>query len=138
MTPCLECASIALAMTDKNTASTPKQHAGGCHCGNVRYTVTGSFDSAISCNCSMCGRKGTLLSFVPADAFTLEKGDGALTDYQFNHQVIHHLFCSKCGVTSFARGKNREGQPTVAINVRCLDDFDIDAMKITPFDGKSR
>ena len=111
---------------------------GGCHCGKVRYAV--KLDLAkpvISCNCSMCGRSGTLLSFVPADQFTLESGEDVLTDYQFNRHVIHHTFCSVCGIKSFARGTGRDG-PTVAINTRCLDDVDLTKLKITPFDGKSR
>jgi hypothetical protein len=47
-------------------------HAGGCHCGKVRYEVKLNLGMpAISCNCSMCGRSGTLLSFVPATHFKL-------------------------------------------------------------------
>mgnify|MGYP006170693691 CR=1 FL=1 len=40
-----------------------------------------------------------------APQFTLLKGDDALTDYQFNKHIIHHNFCSVCGVGSFAHGK---------------------------------
>lgn len=124
-------------MTEAFPSSSPPRRAGGCHCGKVRYAVTGSFDSAIACNCSICARKGTLLSFVPVAAFTLERGDDALTDYQFNRNAIHHLFCNTCGVTSFARGAAPDGSPMVAVNVRCLDDFDLDAVKVSRFDGKS-
>lgn len=113
--------------------------AGSCHCGKVRYEVKGSFDSALSCNCSMCSRKGTLLAFVPDDAetFVLKSGENHLTDYQFNKHVIHHLFCSTCGVTSFARGVGPNGKKMVAINVRCLDGFDLDKVKVKQVDGKS-
>jgi hypothetical protein len=116
-----------------------KTYAGGCQCGQVRYEV--ELDLArpvIACNCSMCGRAGTLLTFVPADRFKLLSGEGALTDYQFNHLVIHHLFCGKCGIKSFARGKGRDGGDTVAINARCLDAVDPDTLTIQKWDGKSR
>jgi hypothetical protein len=113
-------------------------HHGGCHCGAVRYAVTLDLEAkAISCNCSICGRTGTLLQFVPPDKFTLEKGDDNLTDYQFNKQVIHHVFCKTCGVRSFARGAGPKG-PMIAINVRTIDDADVFAVPITQFDGKSR
>jgi hypothetical protein len=116
----------------------PRTYAGGCHCRSVRYEV--ELDLAkpvIECNCSMCGRAGTLLTFVPAERFKLLSGEGALTDYQFNHLVVHHLFCGKCGVKSFARGKSRDGSDTVAINARCLDEVDLDALNIQKWDGKS-
>ena len=42
-------------------------HQGSCHCGRVCFEVDGEIDSAMSCNCSMCQRKGSLLWFVPRD-----------------------------------------------------------------------
>ena len=116
----------------------PQVHHGGCHCGAVRYRVEIDLSKPVtSCNCSICGRTGTLLSFVPANAFTLEKGEESLTDYQFNKKVIHHVFCKVCGVRSFARGKGPAG-PMVAINTRCLDDVDLTKLEVKHFDGKSR
>jgi hypothetical protein len=46
-------------------------YSGGCHCGKVRYQVTLDLGKVISCNCSMCGKKGSLLSFAPAEHFKL-------------------------------------------------------------------
>ena len=115
-----------------------KTYTGGCHCGKVRYEVTMSLDRIISCNCSICSKTGTLLAFVPADQFELLSGEGDLTDYQFNKKQIHHLFCSTCGVRSFARGKGPDGKEMRAVNVRCLDDVDISTLTPMQFDGKSR
>jgi hypothetical protein len=112
---------------------------GGCHCGRVRYQVEMDLSAkVISCNCSMCGKKGTLLSFVPADSFKLIAGENDLTSYRFNKKVIDHLFCSTCGVTSFARGKGPDGKAMVAINTRCLDGVDPTKLDIMQFDGASR
>jgi hypothetical protein len=86
----------------------------------------------------MCGRAGTLLTFVPADQFTLKSGEDVLTDYQFNKHVLHHLFCRVCGIKSFTRGTARDGTPMVAINTRCLDGVEVSKLNVTPFDGKSR
>ena len=114
-------------------------HAGGCHCGAVRFQARLDLERpVISCNCSMCGRSGTLLTFIPAADFTLLSGETALTDYQFNKHVIHHLFCKACGVQSFARGKGPDGNEMVAINARCLDGVDVAALKPAPYDGRSR
>jgi hypothetical protein len=113
--------------------------AGGCHCGAVRYTVELERNpAAISCNCSMCRRAGSLLSFVPATRFHLEQGEGATTDYLFNKHHIHHLFCRTCGIKSFARGAGPDGREMVAVNVRCLDGFEEDQFRVREVDGRSR
>lgn len=112
---------------------------GSCQCGAVRYHAKSPpITSVISCNCSRCGRLGSLLAFVPTADFTLEQGAEALTDYQFNTKVIHHLFCRTCGVEAFARGTKPDGSEMVALNVRCLEGVDPGQLTITPVDGKSR
>lgn len=117
--------------------SETRQH-GGCHCGAVRYHVDIDMTAtAVTCNCSICGRAGTILSFVPAAKFTLEKGEDALVSYQFNKKHIDHLFCRTCGIKSFARGKARDGGDMVAVNLRCIDDVDVSKLETTAFDGKS-
>ena len=115
----------------------PKTYSGGCQCGNVRYDVQLDLTGVIACNCSRCRRLGSLLAFAPADSFTLLKGEDALTDYTFNKHTIHHLFCATCGIQSFARGTAPDGREMAAINVRCLDDVDIDALPVQKVDGRS-
>jgi hypothetical protein len=113
-----------------------KTYSGGCHCGKVRFEVTTDLARVTECNCSICAKKGYLLTFVPADRFKLLSGDGELSDYQFNKKSVHHLFCRICGIQSFGRGKGPGGQEMRAVNVRCLDDVDLSALTITQFDGK--
>ena len=117
--------------------SESKTHDGGCHCGKVRYEMTGEVDKVMSCNCSICAKSGSLLTFIPEAQFKLTSGEGDLIDYQFNKHAIHHMVCPECGIKSFAKAKAPDGTPTVAINVRCLDDLDLKALTITEFDGKS-
>lgn len=114
------------------------RYSGGCHCGAVRYEVEASLDAVISCNCSICRKRGYLLAFTPANNFQLVGGEAPLSDYQFNHNIIHHLFCPTCGVASFARGRLPDGSEMVAINVRCLDGVDIDRLDIKKVDGASK
>ena len=116
-----------------------KTYSGGCHCGKVRYEVTLDLsEPALTCNCSMCGRSGTMLRFVPAASFKLLSGSDVLTEYRFNSKVINHQFCSVCGIKSFAGGTSKDGVETRAINVRCLDDVDLQAVPTKHVDGKSR
>lgn len=112
------------------------KYQGGCHCGRVRYEVDFEIQNGLSCNCSICQKRGALLAFVPDRQFTLLSGENDLIDYQFAKKVIHHLFCKVCGVGSFAKG--RDGQKMMyAINLRCLDNVDLDKVPVVKYDGRS-
>ena len=114
-----------------------KRYRGGCHCGAVRYEITANLDAALSCNCSICVKRGALWTYVRPGEFDLLAGESELVDYQFNQRVIHHLFCRRCGVGSFSRGRGEDGSEGIGINVRCLDDIEVDALPLTHYDGKS-
>jgi hypothetical protein len=117
--------------------SETKTYQGGCHCGKVRYEVESEIGQVVACNCSICGKTGSLLFFAPAEKFRLLSGQEALSDYQFNKHRIHHLFCTTCGIRSFARGAGPGGTEMIAVNARCLDDVDPAAFPVRNFDGKS-
>lgn len=112
-------------------------YSGGCQCGAVRYEASAGIGEVIACNCSRCAKPGSLLTFVPAQDFKLMKGEGATADFQFNKYIIHHRFCSTCGIQSYANGKAPNGAEMVAINVRCLDGVDPDSFKVKKFDGRT-
>jgi len=113
-----------------------RTYTGGCHCGAVRYETTTDLTHVVSCNCSICRKRGALWAFVKPEQFALRCGEDDLADYQFNRKVIHHVFCRECGIESFARGTTPDGSAMIAINVRCLDDLDVGGLALTPFDGK--
>ena len=114
-----------------------RNYTGGCHCGEVRFEVTADITSGVSCNCSLCQKRGALWVFVPPESFALRAGLEDLKDYQFGKKTIHHFFCPQCGVGAFSRGRAPTGDEMVAVNVRCLDDVDIGALKPASFDGRS-
>ena len=110
--------------------------SGSCHCGAVKFTAQGEIDQAIECNCSHCSRKGFLLWFVPRDSFAITSGEENLTTYTFNKHAIQHQFCSTCGCQAFGLGSMPDGTKMAAINVRCVDDIDLAAVKRVPVNGK--
>lgn len=112
-------------------------YTGGCQCGAVRFEVTADLGHTVSCNCSRCGRLGSILAFAPATAFRLSSGEDALTEYRFNKRQIRHLFCKVCGIQCFARGTAPDGTETVAVNARTLDGVEPDALTPQKFDGRS-
>lgn len=113
-------------------------YSGGCQCGKVRYEVQMDIGEVISCNCSRCGRLGSLLAFAPAAQFKLLSGGHDLTEFVFNKNLIQHQFCSTCGIQSFALGTQpKTGAKMAAVNVRCLDGVDVDGLKVKRVDGRS-
>ncbi len=114
-----------------------KKYTGSCHCGKVKYEVEMNLKNAISCNCSVCMKRGSLLDFVPESQFTLLSGENDLADYMFAKKVIHHHFCKTCGILPFGKGAAPDGTKVVAINLRCLDGFDLKDVTIQEYDGRS-
>jgi hypothetical protein len=113
-------------------------YSGGCQCGKVRYEVQMDIGEVVACNCSRCGRLGSLLAFAPAIQFKLLSGDADLTKFEFNKRMIQHQFCSTCGIQPFAMGTHpKTGVKMAAINVRCLDGVDVDALTVKKVDGRS-
>jgi len=53
-----------------------KTYTGGCHCGEVRFEVTADLSSVVSCNCSICQKRGALWVFVALESFALRAGLG--------------------------------------------------------------
>lgn len=112
-------------------------YRGSCHCGKVAFEVEGEPDSALACNCSICSRKGSLLWAVPRENLRLLTPEGNLTTYTFNMHVIKHQFCTTCGIHPYGEGTDRDGSRMAAINLRCLEDFRLDAVPVQHFDGRA-
>jgi hypothetical protein len=109
-------------------------HAGGCHCGRVRFEVDAPARLEVAdCNCSMCAKAGYLHLIVPAERFRLIQGREAITTYTFNTGVAQHHFCKHCGVKSFYVPRSHpEG---ISVNARCIDAGTVESISVRPFDG---
>jgi hypothetical protein len=113
------------------------KYKGSCHCGKVAFEVEGEIDSALSCNCSICSRKGSLLWFVPRDNLTLLTPEDAASTYTFNKHAIQHRFCAICGIHPYAEAVDPKGKPMAAVNLRCLDGIDLAAIPVHEFNGRA-
>lgn len=112
-------------------------YQGSCHCGKVAFEVEGEPDSGMACNCSMCSRKGSLLWFVPKTRFKLLTPEANASTYLFNKHAIRHRFCPVCGIHPYAESTAPNGTPMAAINLRCLEDLDLEKVPVKHFDGRS-
>jgi hypothetical protein len=112
------------------------KYEGSCHCGKVAFEVDGEIDRGLSCNCSMCSRKGSLLWFVPRENLTLLSPDDVASTYTFNKHAIQHRFCATCGIHPYAEAGDAKGKPMAAINLRCLKGIDLSTIPVHAFNGR--
>ncbi|WP_160109357.1 GFA family protein [Pseudomonas izuensis] len=115
---------------------TTKLLKGSCHCGTVKFEVRTAVTPAIRCNCSLCRRKGILMS-PPFDQNELKilSGEEALSTYQFNTRVAKHFFCKHCGVHPFLQSP--KGPKFWRVNIGCLQGVDPFALEVGLVDGAS-
>ncbi len=112
-------------------------YRGSCHCGRIKFTVTTDLEKVTACNCSICTKKGALHHRVAAEQFTLLEGEPFLKLYQFDSKEARHYFCRECGIHPFSNP--RLAPQMVSVNIRCLDDFDLEKAhyEVVAFDGRN-
>ena len=101
-----------------------------CHCGAVEaeIRVSDKLEKVLRCNCSICKRKGAIMSMVKNEDFKIIKGKDKLKLYQFHSKVAKHYFCSNCGIHTHS---NPRINPKIwGINVACVEG-------INPFELKN-
>ena len=95
-----------------------------CHCGEVEIQIDlkKNIDKLMRCNCSMCKRKGTMVTIISKEDLKVIKGHDKIKTYQFNTKVAKHYFCSVCG--THTHNLRRSDPNTFGINVGCIDEID--------------
>ena len=65
-----------------------------CHCGKVEaeINISNNFEKILRCNCSICKRKGAVMSMVKNEDFKIVKGKDVLSLYQFHSKVQNIIF----------------------------------------------
>ena len=123
-----------------------KTYDASCHCGAVRFRFTcEEITSGRRCNCSICIRKGAVMSSTYVRSSDVEvEGTEQLTRYRFGDRDVNHLFCRTCGISPFSTvasvppgydGPARLGD--YRINLGCVHDIDALALDIEVLDGKA-
>lgn len=109
-------------------------YSGSCHCGALHYTCDTDPAQVMTCNCSICRRKGAVLHFVSPSQVHLTTDPQALGIYRFNKHIIAHHFCKRCGIATWAEVTQPDGSRSIAINLRSAD-LDFAALPTHGFDG---
>jgi hypothetical protein len=109
---------------------------GSCHCGTVKFEVRTAVVPAARCNCSLCRRKGALMTPpFAAGELKILSGEESLTLYQFNTRVAKHYFCKHCGIYPFHQ--TRKDAQLWRVNIGCLEGVDPYALEADLSDGAS-
>ena len=114
------------------------KYRGSCHCGQVAFEAEGEIGTVLSCNCSLCQRKGALLWFIPREQLRLLTPAAAMSTYTFNKHVIQHHFCPRCGIHPFGEAPGPDGRAMAAVNVRCLEGVEPESLPVQHYNGRDR
>jgi hypothetical protein len=112
-------------------------YKGSCHCGKVAFEAEGEIKGVMACNCSICQRKGALMWFLPREKLRLLTPESTLATYTFNKHAIKHRFCPVCGIHPYGEGTDPKGNAMAAINIRCLEGIDLQAITVQHYDGRA-
>ena len=95
-----------------------------CHCGAIEaeINIAKKLERTIRCNCSLCKRKGSVMSLVKNENFKIIKGAEKLSIYQFHTKVAKHYFCSICGI--YTHHNPRSNPAMTGFNLGCVDEVD--------------
>jgi len=113
-------------------------YKGSCHCGRIAFKVEGTLTEVMSCNCSLCQRKGSLMWFVPRNKVQFLAPDENASSYTFHKHIIKHRFCPVCGVHTHGESTDPKNNRMIAINIRCLEKIDLDSIPVMQCDGRSK
>ena len=127
-----------MATGEEDAMMEPRTYNGRCHCGAVRFRFKSEeITKGKKCNCSICVRKGGVMSvkYYPPDEFELLEGREHLSVYHFGDKMVNHHFCRICGVYPFHDAIEKPGH--YRVNLGCVDGVDPLALEIEFIDGRA-
>jgi hypothetical protein len=123
-----------------------RTYQGSCHCGRVRFEVDAEIDHVRSCDCTICRRRGALIHRVEQHQLRVLTPLEDLQLYQWHTHTAADYFCPTCGILPFRKPRHRtsdeaaSGVPEFtgwAVNVRCLEGVDLDAIPVKRIQGSN-
>lgn len=113
----------------------PETRRGSCHCGAVAFEI--ELDNGLidlrRCACSLCKRKGAIMTSVPLAKLRVVAGADHLAVYRWNTRTARHYFCRICGIYTHHQRRSQPGE--YGVNVACLqgvNPFDLGEIPVGP------
>lgn len=101
------------------------RHAGGCHCGGLRWTLDTGVPLAgftpRACDCDFCTRHRAAWVSDPRGALRLHDAGGYLRRYRHGSAQADFLFCGSCGVLVAVTCTDASGIRRGAVNRNSFD-----------------
>jgi hypothetical protein len=119
-------------MTQSTSTTT---YRGSCHCGAIRFEADLDLSQGTGqCNCTYCSKSGWWGILVQPPAFRLlAGGEHELGPAPSSARPI----CATCSINPFGHGNIPElGGEFYSVNVRCLDDVDLEGVLVRYVDGR--
>jgi hypothetical protein len=97
-----------------------------CHCGGVELLIKipNGLKELRRCNCSICRKKGTVVTSVAIENLTVVKVEKILTEYTFYTHTAKHYFCSRCSI--YTHHKRRSNPNQYGVNIACIEGINIE------------
>lgn len=97
-----------------------EKHAGGCHCGAVRFDIQGELEPTLVCHCRDCLKtvgNSMAATAVEQSQISISDDHDQLKWYRSSDKA-ERGFCTQCGANMFYRG---DGRSTLSIAIGMLD-----------------
>jgi len=128
---------LASMLAERASEVAMQIYRGQCHCGEAQFEIEAEIDHVRECDCSVCRRRGALNFRVPPDAIRFLTPLSRLSVYRWGSRTAADYFCPECGVMLFRQPSAPTPEEQIAgavrfegwaVNVRCIDGFDLDAV----------
>ncbi len=114
------------------------RYTGSCHCGAIKFQFESErIEKGLRCNCSICRRKGAVMTtfVMPPEQLEISAGSDDLGKYEFSSCIAKHYFCKHCGIYTFHQTFRKPGH--YRVNLGCLNEIDSTSLPYDMFDGAS-
>ena len=109
---------------------------GGCHCGNIRFSLTWDPDPveirARACDCTFCTKHGGVWTSNPKGALRIAvKDPQRVSRYSFGTGTALFHICSNCGVVPVVKSEI-DGRTYAVVSVNAMNGVDPSLIKRAP------